>query len=149
MVLPGRGKPFEQFQADDATCRQWAARSAGGNPGEVATQSTVSGAVIGTAVGAAAGTLIGAASGNPGAGATIGAGTGLLGGAAIGASAGYGYAGEVQRRYDITYQQCMYAKGNQVPGAMRAARSSRYPPLPPPGSPPPPPPPPGVAPLPR
>ena len=27
------------------------------------------------------------------------------------------YAGaEAQRRYDIAYQQCMYAKGNQLPG---------------------------------
>ncbi|HMW53536.1 MAG TPA: FAD-dependent oxidoreductase, partial [Rhodocyclaceae bacterium] len=28
------------------------------------------------------------------------------------------YAGaDAQRRYDIAYQQCMYAKGNQLPGA--------------------------------
>src|SRR5439155_608408 len=26
MVLPGTGKPFDQFQADDAACRQWALR---------------------------------------------------------------------------------------------------------------------------
>jgi hypothetical protein len=24
MVLPGQGKSFEQFQTDDAVCRQWA-----------------------------------------------------------------------------------------------------------------------------
>ena len=24
---------------------------------------------------------------------------------------------DAQRRYDIAYQQCMYAKGNQLPGA--------------------------------
>jgi hypothetical protein len=30
MVLPGSGISFEQFQADDAACRQWAARQAGG-----------------------------------------------------------------------------------------------------------------------
>ena len=29
MVLPGTGKPFEQFQADDAACRQFALQSAG------------------------------------------------------------------------------------------------------------------------
>jgi hypothetical protein len=28
MVLPGAGKSFEQFQADDAACRQWAAQQA-------------------------------------------------------------------------------------------------------------------------
>ncbi|KRT73262.1 MAG: hypothetical protein XU13_C0015G0046, partial [Candidatus Rokubacteria bacterium CSP1-6] len=29
MVLPGSGKNFEQFQADDAVCRQWAAQQTG------------------------------------------------------------------------------------------------------------------------
>jgi hypothetical protein len=33
MVLPGGGTSFDQFQADDATCRDWAARRAGG-PGQ-------------------------------------------------------------------------------------------------------------------
>src|SRR5678816_677344 len=28
MVLPGSGKSFEQFQAEDAACRQWAAQQA-------------------------------------------------------------------------------------------------------------------------
>ncbi|MGH7312491.1 MAG: YMGG-like glycine zipper-containing protein [Candidatus Rokuibacteriota bacterium] len=133
MVLPGTGKPFELFQVDDAACRQWAFQNAGGNPGQAATQSTVSGAAIGTAIGATAGAVIGAAAGNPATGAAIGAGTGLLTGTAAGASAGYGYAGEAQRRYDIAYQQCMYAKGNQIPGVVRTAKPNRYPP-PPPGT---------------
>ena len=60
MVLPGAGKTFEQFQADDTACRQWAAQSAG-------------------------------------------------------ASGGAGY-GSAQRAYDVAYQQCMYAKGNRIPG---------------------------------
>ena len=140
MVLPGNGKPFEVFQADDAACRQWAFSAAGRQPGQAATESTVAGAAIGTAIGTAAGAVIGAAAGSPGTGAAIGAGTGLLTGTAAGASAGYGYAGEAQRRYDIAYQQCMYAKGNQIPGVMRSAKSSRRPP--PPGAQPPPPPPP-------
>ena len=29
MVLPGAGKPLEQFQLDDGGCRQWAAQQAG------------------------------------------------------------------------------------------------------------------------
>jgi hypothetical protein len=45
-----------------------------------------------------------------------GAAVGLLGGAAMGASGGNDSAKEVQRRYDIAYQQCMYSKGHQVPG---------------------------------
>src|SRR5262245_22425652 len=130
--LPGTGKPFEQFQIDDAACRQWATRSIGGSPADAASESTVTGAAIGTVAGAAAGALLGAAAGNPAVGAAAGAGAGLLTGTAAGASAGYGYAGEAQRRYDAAYKQCMYAKGNRVPVAMRAARPNRYPPPPPP-----------------
>jgi outer membrane lipoprotein SlyB len=66
---------------------------------------------------------LGAASGHAGTGAAIGAGTGLLFGTASGASAGEVYGYEAQRRYDNTYVQCMYAKGNQVPG-VRSVRSS-------------------------
>src|SRR5262249_56592227 len=65
MVLPGTGKPFEQFQADDATCRQFALQSAGISTKDAANTSTVSGAAIGTVVGAAAGAALGAAAGNP------------------------------------------------------------------------------------
>ena len=31
MVLPGDGKSFEQFHADDTTCRQWAGQQPGAN----------------------------------------------------------------------------------------------------------------------
>jgi hypothetical protein len=162
MVLPGTGKSFEQFQADDATCRQWAYQQTGTTPGEAATGSGVASAAIGTLLGAAAGAAIGAAAGNPAIGAAAGAGGGLLLGSAAGANSAQ-YAGvDVQRRYDMTYQQCMYAKGNQIPGVVRRASYSRSwtpppppPPPPPSGAPsvsipppppgPPPPPPPGVA----
>ncbi|HEX9022211.1 MAG TPA: glycine zipper family protein [Geobacteraceae bacterium] len=116
-VLPGAGKPFEEFQADDAVCRQWAAQSIGISPGEMANQNTATGAVVGTALGAAAGAAIGAAAGNAGTGAAIGAGSGLLLGTATGANAGQMSGWEAQKRYDNTYVQCMYAKGNQVPGS--------------------------------
>jgi len=79
------------------------------------------------------GAAIGAASGNPGTGAAIGAGTGLLGGTAVGAGSGQAYGWEAQRRYDIAYQQCMYAKGNQIPGGeQRSRRTYPAPPPPPP-----------------
>src|SRR5260370_37342968 len=78
MVLPGTGKNFEQFQADDAVCRQWAAQQTGTTPQRAATESTVSGAAIGTAVGAAAGAAIGAAAGSTATGSAGGAGVGLL-----------------------------------------------------------------------
>jgi hypothetical protein len=148
MVLPGSGKNFEQFQVDDAACRQWASQQVGTTVQKTSTDSTVGGAVIGTLVGAAAGAALGAAAGNPAVGAAAGAGVGLLGGTAIGAGRADAYGGSVQRRYDMSYTQCMYAKGNQVP----VARGSRVqqqpspapPPPPPPAVPPPvPPPPPG------
>jgi len=133
MALPPPGRSFEQFQADDAICRQWAAQQIGQNPQQAMNQNTAAGAVIGTAVGAAAGTAIGAAAGHVGAGAAIGVGSGLLVGTAAGASSGQVSGWEAQRRYDIAYTQCMYAKGNQVPGVvMPAQRVRRIPPPPPP-----------------
>src|ERR1700693_1519482 len=65
MVLPGGGKSFEQFQADDALCRPWAYPQAGTTPGQAATESGVTSAVVGTVLGAAVGAAIGAAAGNP------------------------------------------------------------------------------------
>jgi Glycine-zipper domain len=153
MVLPGTGKGFEQFQTDDAVCRQWASQQTGTTTDRVSKESTVSGAAIGTVVGAAVGAAFGAAAHNPGLGAAVGAGGGLLGGTAIGASQGGAAEGSVQRRYDAAYVQCMYAKGNQIPAARGShpAYTSTVPPPPPPappaavppppvGSPPPPPP---------
>jgi Glycine-zipper domain len=136
MVLPGTGKPFEQFQADDAACRQFALQSAGISTKKAAGDSLITGAAVGTAIGAAAGAALGAAAGNPGLGAAAGAGVGLLGGTAVGG----GYADQnvqsVQKRYDAGYMQCMYAKGNQIPvrGSVQAppTRISTPPPPPPP-----------------
>jgi hypothetical protein len=136
MALPGPGKTFDQFQTDDAICRQWAAQRIGVSPQETANQNVVTGAAVGTVIGAGLGAAIGAASGHAGAGAAIGAGSGLLVGSASGADTGRYYGLEAQRRYDIAYTQCMYAKGNDVPGMVR--RTYRYrrvpPPPPPPGS---------------
>ena len=112
MSLPGTGKSFDQFRADDGECRQYASSQVGGsNPEQAATDSGARSAAAGTAVGAAAGALIG----GTGSAAAAGAGVGLLGGALIGSSTGYtsGYA--LQVRYDAGYTQCMYAKGHKVP----------------------------------
>lgn len=135
MVLPGSGKTFDQFRYDDNECRQYASTQLGGTTAQQAsTNSALKSAAVGTAVGAAAGGLAG---GNSGAG--IGAGLGLAVGALTGmdASSSSGYS--LQRRYDIAYEQCMYAKGHQIPMA-----ASRYTPRAParPAAPPPPPPPP-------
>jgi len=153
MVIPGPGKPFEVFTADDSACRQWALQQIGGaSPSETANQNLASGAIVGTLVGAGIGAAIGAATGDVGAGAAIGAGAGLLGGTATATNPAYASGWELQRRYDIAYQQCMYAKGNQVPGVV-SRRARAYAPPPPPAigpsqayaSPRPPPPPPAAA----
>jgi hypothetical protein len=118
-VMPGAQKSFDQFQADDVNCRQYAYNSIGGpNAGQPGDNVAASNALVGSAIGAAAGAAIGAASGQAGAGAAIGAGTGLLFGGTAGANtAGYSsYA--LQRSYDTAYMQCMYSRGNQVPGYM-------------------------------
>jgi hypothetical protein len=144
MVLPGEGKHFDQFSADDAVCRQWALQQTGTTTAQASSDAGVSSAAIGTAIGAATGAAVGAAYGDPGTGAAVGAGVGLLGGSAVGADHAAGAQGEVQRRYDSAYMQCMYAKGHQIPmpAGSELVRSSAPapPPAPPPGIPPPPPP---------
>ena len=137
MVLPGNGKDFEQFQTDDAVCRQWALQQTGATPNEAGATSAVTAAAVGTVVGAGLGAAIGAASGSPATGAAVGAGAGLLGGTMVGAGNAYGAGFRVQRSYDIAYMQCMYAKGNQVPVSQvrQPAYTSTAPPPPPPGPP--------------
>ncbi len=132
MVLPTPGKPFDLFQAEDAMCRQWARQQIGLSPQDTVNKNTAAGAVIGTVVGAGLGAAIGAASGHAGSGAAVGAAGGLLVGTASGANAGQYYGYQAQRRYDIAYQQCMYANGNLVPGVRRSYRIQRTPPPPPP-----------------
>ena len=159
MSLPGTGKTPEQFRDDDYYCRNFANDSIGDNqPGDVASSSTVKGAVIGTAAGAGLGAAFGG-----GGGAAIGAGFGLITGLAVGAGAGENSASSLQRRYDHAYVQCMYGKGHKVPvsGRLTSTRPSYVPPPPPPRPPsatpppppprgaPPPPPPPGTAPPPQ
>jgi hypothetical protein len=120
LVMPAPNKPFEVFLQDDATCRNWAA--VGAQQAQAATAnaqlaSTVTGAVIGTAVGAAAG-------------GHHDVGTGAAVGTAAGAAYGSGQAGvgaaSSQRSYDIAYAQCMVSRGNLLPGAAVTA-------VPPPG----------------
>ena len=132
-VMPAPGKPFDQFMAEDAICRQWAEKQIGMNPQETSNQNAVTGAALGTAIGAGAGALLGAASGHAGAGAAIGAGSGLLVGTSTGASAGQIYGAEAQHRYDNVYVQCMYSKGNQVPGIVTQPTRRYAPAYPPPG----------------
>jgi len=133
MALPGTGKSFEQFQTDDLICRQWASQQTGTTPERASGLSTAEGAGLGTLLGAGVGAALGAVAGNAGLGAAVGAGGGLLAGTAVGASAGRTASYQVQNRYDNAYEQCMYAKGNQVPAGVepRGAALSVLPPAPP------------------
>jgi hypothetical protein len=149
MALPGTGRSFDQFRADDASCRQYAWQQIGGmSAGQAAANSAVSSAAIGTAIGAVAGAALGGSDG-----AAVGAGTGLIFGSVAGAGSSQAYGYEAQRRYDHAYVQCMYASGHRVPVSGTFSGVSRYqtapapapaytptPPPPPPGVPPPPPP---------
>src|SRR5512146_2172388 len=120
-AMPAQGKSFDQFRADDASCRQFASgQIGGGSPSEAASQSFLGSAALGTVAGAAAGAAVCAATGNPAAGAAIGAASGLGLGSIAGAGAA-DYAGSsLQRRYDIGYLQCMSAKGESVPQGLPA-----------------------------
>jgi len=111
-VMPAAGKPFDQFVNEEHVCRQYAEQSTGSSPNDVATKNEVGSAAAGVAIGTVAGALLG---GNHN-GAAAGAGLGLIAGSAGGANQAEQASRDAQRRYDIAYEQCMYAKGNQVPG---------------------------------
>lgn len=146
-VMPGQAKPFDQFQTEDLACRRYAEQSVGTGEQQIqdqAAQTTMLSTLIGAIIGAAIGGQDGAA---------VGAGFGLMSGAAASSNQTYRFSHELQRRYDIAYQQCMYSRGNQIPGYSAVppadARANYYQAPPPaPGSPPPltgnPPPPPPV-----
>jgi len=135
MALPGTGKSFGQFRADDYECRQFANAQVGGTTAEQAgVDSGVKSAAVGTIVGAAAGAAV-----DGGRGAGTGAGIGMAMGALAGAGAAQGSSYELQRRYDAGYMQCMYAKGHKIPVSGRFTSANpppqytpRYPPPPPP-----------------
>jgi hypothetical protein len=109
-VMPGPGKPFGEFQADDASCRGFANMQVSGQAQAVNNQA-VGGAVLSTALGAGIGAIAGG-----GRGAAIGAASGAGLGAGIGAVGTSNAQAGIQGQYDAAYAQCMYAHGNQIPG---------------------------------
>ena len=125
MVLPGSEKSFDQFQGDGMACQQFA-QNVVAPQGQAAANNAAANAAVGTALGAAAGAIIGSATGQAGQGAAIGAGTGLLFGSAAGSNVAYGSSYQMQRSYDMAYMQCMYARGNQVPGRVVSRRQPVY-----------------------
>src|ERR1700709_1043465 len=126
-VMPAPGKPFDVFQSDQAICKQFASNEVTGGA-QQANNRQVGTAVVGTLLGAGLGAAIGG-----GRGAAIGAGAGALGGTAVGAGPSQQAQQSLQQRYDLSYAQCMYSRGNQVPGYVPPSPPPGYAPAPPPG----------------
>ena len=124
-VMPAPGKPFELFVQEDKICRKFAEQSIDKTANESAAETFAGSAAAGVAIGATVGGLLGGHDG-----AASGASMGLLSGSMIGAEESRYSASDAQRRYDIAYQQCMYSKGNQLPGQPYQGQPY-YPPPPP------------------
>jgi hypothetical protein len=109
-VMPGPGKSFDAFQYDQAGCKQFATNTVAGQAQNANTRA-VGAAAIGTVLGAGLGAAIGG-----GRGAAIGAGSGAIAGTGIGMGSSANDQMGIQQQYDNAFAQCMYAKGNMVPG---------------------------------
>jgi uncharacterized protein YcfJ len=120
-VMPAPNKPFDVFQQDQAVCKDFAYQQTAGGAQEANNRQVLTG-VVGTVLGAGLGAAVGG-----GRGAAIGAGAGAVGGTVVGSGPAAQAQMSLQQRYDTAYAQCMYARGNQVPGFTGA---------PPPGYPP-------------
>ncbi|WP_242402183.1 YMGG-like glycine zipper-containing protein [Methylophilus sp. OH31] len=148
MALPGTGKDFNVFKADDLSCRDFALTQIGG---KTVNQQYNASLATTTAVGTVVGAALGAAAGG-GEGAAIGAGMGALSGGAIGTNTAAVSGMNAQDKYDNAYFQCMYAAGHRIPVPASMARtysqggnasstasspaaSGYYPPPPPPNRP--------------
>jgi outer membrane lipoprotein SlyB len=109
-VMPAPNKPFEVFQQDQALCRQYADQQVAGGAQQANNQQVLTG-VAGTVLGAGLGAAVGG-----GRGAAVGAASGAVAGTVVGAGPAQQAQMSLQQRYDMAYAQCMYARGNQVPG---------------------------------
>jgi hypothetical protein len=115
-VMPGPGKSFEAFQYDQMACKQFAEQSVAGQA-QSANNQAVGAAVLTTALGAGLGAATGSAwHHGAGTGAAIGAGAGAVTGAAIGSNMSANAQMGIQGQYDNAFAQCMYSKGEMVPG---------------------------------
>ncbi|MDE1929976.1 MAG: glycine zipper family protein, partial [Alphaproteobacteria bacterium] len=121
-VMPAPNKPFSQFQDDQTICKNYADQQVAGSA-QSANNSALGSAAIGTILGAGLGAAIGG-----GQGAAIGAAGGAGAGTLYGTSQSNAANLSIQQRYDIAYEQCMYSRGNQVPGYAQAPSAASQPP---------------------
>jgi len=123
-VMPSPTKPFAVFQDDQVACKQYADQQVGGQA-QAANNQALGSAALGTVLGAGLGAAIGG-----GRGAAAGAATGAVVGTGIGAGSSTNAQYSIQRQYDIAYMQCMYGRGNQVPGYQPSPLTAPPPPPP-------------------
>jgi hypothetical protein len=114
-VMPGPGKTFDTFQSDQSTCKVSAANQVQGQADQ-ANKQAVGAAVLTTVLGAGLGAAAGGLGGDAGGGAALGAATGSTLGTGIGAQNSANAQYGIQGQYDNAFSQCMYSKGEQVPG---------------------------------
>jgi uncharacterized protein YcfJ len=107
-VMPGPGRSFAAFQADQRDCSMAADAQTKPMADRAATMQ-IGTAAVGTLLGAGLGAAIGG-----GRGAAIGAGAGAIGGTGVATDQGAMYAGHIQSIYDNTYAACMSSRGDQV-----------------------------------
>ena len=121
-VMPSPAKSLEAFKADNNACRDYATKQLGIDPNKATQDDMLGGALFGALLGAAAGALMGDYHhhhggrhdhSNP---VAMMAAKGLVRGAEVGSDAADRDRAVLQQQYDIAYSQCMYAKGNSVPG---------------------------------
>ncbi len=105
-VTPGPGKTDVAFAADASACKQTASQSIAGQV-DAANRQATTGAVTGAAINLLSGGL-----------ANVGSNLGdtASGAAATGLQNSQDAQGNIQTVYDTAYNQCMYARGNNVPG---------------------------------
>jgi hypothetical protein len=123
-VMPGPTIPFQIFQQNQEECKQYAQSQVAGQADQ-ANKAALGAAVIGTALGAATGAATSWHGQEAGAGAALGA----TAGTAIGAAGSQHAQGSIQDQYNNAYMQCMYSKGNQVPGMTPAQAAPAAPPM--------------------
>jgi len=107
-ALPPQGKSFDQFQMEQASCKQYASGQVS-NQADSANTTAVLEGIGGTVLGAGLGAAIGG-----GHGAAIGAAGGAVAGTAVGASTSSHEQRSIQQQYNDAYVQCMVSKGNQI-----------------------------------
>jgi hypothetical protein len=111
-VMPSANKPFPIFQQDQEQCKAYAQSQIAGQV-DSANNASVGQAAIGVLLGTALGAAVGDHQG-----AGVGAAAGAIAGTSVGAGTAQNAQFSIQQQYNTAYTQCMYSRGNQVPGAL-------------------------------